>query len=318
MANVSALVQQILGMLAQILASNASQFPAELALGRGLLLSGPMISPTWPPSVGGNSIRTLEPTSPDGGSSAPTVPLPASLEEYYRGRQLEADTESQSKVRHISTDGQARSNDQRFSIHYQNSVEPKHQHRQYEMARTGGSGGRTISTEGELSVSRGGSLQIQQEAGAANDMSPLPTALPTQEMSLSNYEHGSMALPITRLPRLQTPGNFGTKIQGDAAANSSAEAIEPGGPLARDGWSFVQKLYENDISDNGIGESGAVPPGAQQDPMSAVGTMNFLDQARLGRWILDYLAKEASRPNAGMTGADPRITPAYPGAPFGV
>jgi hypothetical protein len=43
----------------------------------------------------------------------------------------------------------------------------------------------------------------------------------------------------------------------------------------------------------------------------------FLDGAALGRWMMDHLAKEASRPISGMTGADPRVTASYPGAPIG-
>ena len=42
----------------------------------------------------------------------------------------------------------------------------------------------------------------------------------------------------------------------------------------------------------------------------------YLDGARIGRWMFDRLAERASRPQAGVTGLDPRLTPSFPGAPF--
>jgi hypothetical protein len=46
--------------------------------------------------------------------------------------------------------------------------------------------------------------------------------------------------------------------------------------------------------------------------------MLILDGAQLGRWIMNRLARQASRPTAGVTGIDPRISPIFPGAPVGV
>jgi hypothetical protein len=43
----------------------------------------------------------------------------------------------------------------------------------------------------------------------------------------------------------------------------------------------------------------------------------ILDGAQLGRWIMNRLARQASRPAAGTTGIDPRISPIFPGAPAG-
>lgn len=42
-----------------------------------------------------------------------------------------------------------------------------------------------------------------------------------------------------------------------------------------------------------------------------------LDSAQLGRWMIDYLERHASRPGAMTTGIDPRISATYPGAPTG-
>ena len=59
-------------------------------------------------------------------------------------------------------------------------------------------------------------------------------------------------------------------------------------------------------------------PANHQDPQSEPrqGTV-YLDGACMGRWVVDRLAKYASRPSAGTTGIDPRITATYPGAAVG-
>jgi hypothetical protein len=44
----------------------------------------------------------------------------------------------------------------------------------------------------------------------------------------------------------------------------------------------------------------------------------ILDGALLGRWIADRIARQVSRPVAGTTGIDPRISPTFPGAPASV
>jgi hypothetical protein len=44
----------------------------------------------------------------------------------------------------------------------------------------------------------------------------------------------------------------------------------------------------------------------------------ILDGAQLGRWIMDRIARQISRPTAGTTGIDPRVSPIYPGAPASV
>ena len=42
-----------------------------------------------------------------------------------------------------------------------------------------------------------------------------------------------------------------------------------------------------------------------------------LDGAQLGRWMMDHLERDASRPGAMTTSLDPRMNAAYPGAPTG-
>jgi hypothetical protein len=44
----------------------------------------------------------------------------------------------------------------------------------------------------------------------------------------------------------------------------------------------------------------------------------FVDGGYLGRWIIDCLSRQASRPSGGTTGIDPRASATYPGAAVGV
>jgi hypothetical protein len=60
----------------------------------------------------------------------------------------------------------------------------------------------------------------------------------------------------------------------------------------------------------------AVPPPAEPQRAALQGDV-YLDGSRLGRWIVNHLAKAAERPRAGATGFDPRLTATWPGAPIG-
>jgi hypothetical protein len=43
----------------------------------------------------------------------------------------------------------------------------------------------------------------------------------------------------------------------------------------------------------------------------------YLEGAVIGRWFTERMTREASRPTTGSTAFDPRLTPAWPGAPIG-
>jgi hypothetical protein len=42
-----------------------------------------------------------------------------------------------------------------------------------------------------------------------------------------------------------------------------------------------------------------------------------LDGAALGRWVTRHLERQVTRPQAGATGFDPRMSPSWAGAPIG-
>jgi hypothetical protein len=56
----------------------------------------------------------------------------------------------------------------------------------------------------------------------------------------------------------------------------------------------------------------APPPLAQASGGPTHGDV-FLDGQRMGRWVSENLAREATRPQAGSTAFDPRIGPTWPG-----
>jgi hypothetical protein len=60
----------------------------------------------------------------------------------------------------------------------------------------------------------------------------------------------------------------------------------------------------------------AAPPPSSQARGPVTGDV-YLDGSKLGRWIADRLAREIARPQSGMTGFDPRLGIAWPGAPLG-
>jgi hypothetical protein len=63
-----------------------------------------------------------------------------------------------------------------------------------------------------------------------------------------------------------------------------------------------------------------LPSVAPQSPGSASPPTSgdvYLDGTRLGTWMTNHLAREASRPPSGATGFDPRMSIAWPGAQQG-
>ncbi len=67
------------------------------------------------------------------------------------------------------------------------------------------------------------------------------------------------------------------------------------------------------------GASDPKPAAAQAGEGADQRTMEvyiYLEGAPLGRWMADQLDRAASRPAASLTGFDPRVSPAWPGAPI--
>src|SRR5262249_35452868 len=137
---------------------------------------------------------------------------------------------------------------------------------------------------------------------------------PTQTTTASDASDEASALQVARSPNLHDPSNLVTKSIGDTTAESLSGADSREVRIARNERTFIPRSDGDNVKLSGIDESDRIAQaGAQPGSIIPEGAADFLNEARLGRWILDYLAKEASRPNAGTTGFDPRITPTYPG-----
>lgn len=95
------------------------------------------------------------------------------------------------------------------------------------------------------------------------------------------------------------------------ASRSPAETLvsDPWAAMPTRGLSSPLAVTRSPVADE---------PGEQQStaelPQSAVA----LDGVQLGRWIVEYLERQASRPGTMITGIDPRMTATFPGAPSGV
>jgi hypothetical protein len=58
--------------------------------------------------------------------------------------------------------------------------------------------------------------------------------------------------------------------------------------------------------------AGALPEPPAREATTAQGDI-YLDGARIGRWIIEHLAREAERPRSGGAGFDGRMSPAWSG-----
>ena len=67
---------------------------------------------------------------------------------------------------------------------------------------------------------------------------------------------------------------------------------------------------------DGAGGTDTTPPITPDRNGTFVGEL-VLDGARFGRLICDRLVRHIDHPRSGLTGADPRLTPTWPGAAWG-
>ncbi len=97
-------------------------------------------------------------------------------------------------------------------------------------------------------------------------------------------------------------------------SNAPRRAAAPTQPAARDHM-MQPPLYQRGefIGAGGAGNTQSIPP---DQTGTSVGEL-VLDGARFGRLICDRLVRHIDHPHSGLTGADPRLTPTWPGAAWG-
>jgi len=301
----SAMVGQALAMLAEIIAASAPLLPAITRLGQSLFATGSGTAPTAQPT----GINTLSGTPPEqpgqnilpqlsagpaqpmaAAAVAPTARTPDAVPTYKKrqrdvpGEQhFPAATASRHAPRHATSSGSP--NDRRAPV--------------------------LTMLPSTLGVNEANPFFERQ--GSFSPIEPsldptpgLRTADQAQVGEVDVQSHSSN-LPVRQQGLVQSSRTVNTIAPVAAGFRSAANL--PGSYLANGtvpaGTETQQDPKTSDASDSSGASSGATR-----------GSI-FLDGVALGRWMMDHLAKEASRPISGMTGADPRVTASYPGAPIG-
>jgi hypothetical protein len=167
-------------------------------------------------------------------------------------------------------------------------------------------------------------LGAVQNIGPASVVATSSTAAPTA--TISETVAPKTAVPTSAcykdLPEIRTILTFEKMIaaarsQEPLVTGSSAPTITPpASPFASVAPAVSQQAE--------MAGAQAVVDEAQHPPAMSRQTLEtaaeprqgllILDGSQLGRWIMDRIARQVSRPLAGMTGIDPRISPTFPGA----
>ena len=137
----------------------------------------------------------------------------------------------------------------------------------------------------------------------------------------------SRTRPAYRAPvgAFQAPRTYDTAFvreEPDRADSHGDQEVAPSETLVRDASPTVSKVplrpvpHKTDANESTHNNRAAYEHSAEGAAASVKGTV-FLDETSFGRWVIDHLTREVTRPTSGMTGFDPRITASYPGAPIG-
>jgi hypothetical protein len=134
--------------------------------------------------------------------------------------------------------------------------------------------------------------------------SPVFATPPVSLMPVSSPQR-----PVAALPRLAPvrPPAEPDATQGERTPDGRWSEASPVAPSFR-------FLAADPPSAPSMMPSAAPPPTeTRSEPMQ--GDV-YLDGTRLGRWMVDHLAREAGRPPAGTTNFDPRLSVTWPGPPI--
>ena len=139
----------------------------------------------------------------------------------------------------------------------------------------------------------------REDSAAAPVFPSRPDAVPTMQAAPRRVAS------VDGLPELSNPR------ASDGGTNPSRAPIgarRPAGAVAPAGWRGGRGEERIAAAPRQMREQ------ARETPMS--GTI-VIDGAELGRWIVDHLTQAASRPPAGGTAFDPRMTPVWAGPSIG-
>ncbi len=168
---------------------------------------------------------------------------------------------------------------------------------------------------------------------AAPLVSAAPVVPAPQAMAVPppSYAHYAPVSPVDRAPAVvvQQVPDSGLASRPVVDRREGQQAPVPARELVRPfEWSMTQP-------GEGFASAGAPPPRpprpegasiAATEPASPVAAATpsgptqgdvYLDGTRVGRWMSDRLARDVNRPQAGVTGFDPRLGPTWPGSLHG-
>jgi hypothetical protein len=174
------------------------------------------------------------------------------------------------------------------------------------------------TSEVGLSVTQAASSDhpiINERATSEHETEPASPVQFSDHMSLGRHKPSVSGVDVTRLePRWSSLVYSSETTPIDDEANqedANEEEINQTRPNITGSPSKYQNFHVKKDQMTKLRRSAP-----RQDPNSVHGTL-YLDGSSLGHWVIDHLANEATRPNTGTTGFDPRITATYPGAPIG-
>jgi hypothetical protein len=123
-------------------------------------------------------------------------------------------------------------------------------------------------------------------------------------------------VPVPVPPPQQPTGRLSyaaVPSQSSLTAAASA-ALWPSAPIAQPQSPRASTPARSDEARKPSTPTGAADPAPVDSPPHAE---LHLDGAVLGRWVTRHLERQVTRPQAGATGFDPRMTPSWAGAPIG-
>lgn len=175
------------------------------------------------------------------------------------------------------------------------------------------------------------SLQVFSPPGHDSPLSVPPDSAIRPEANVLPTADPKMAAALTSAQTLyQPPATLTSVLAPRQAYSSSTSLLGPSAPqrtqrrrphanvekkLLQATWSDLTVTSKNypDELEPAQDQAGRLPvaPAVRQGILA-------MDGSQLGRWIIEHLERNASRPGSMATGIDPRITPIYAGAPTGV
>ncbi len=133
---------------------------------------------------------------------------------------------------------------------------------------------------------------------------------PTTAIAASDVVAGG---PVS-MPAPDQPADRRALLAGRELFHASGWTATPS--RAESAQSAIMQALPRRASGLGVAATPAAPVAAAA-PSGPVQGDVYLDGARVGRWMSDRLAREADRPQGGVTSFDPRLGPAWPGSLHG-